>query len=539
MRFHPYIILIAFFIAGCGASTATNSQEPTEIPILTSTSSFEQAPSMTATPAWQFPECDEISSSSDTIEPYKFIYTNENQVYTWDQSSQQPMQIPLPSDGVAPQVSADGRYVAYLVKGKSMDTPDKQLDSIPLFLFDRQNGESIEISTFSTVKIRKVYPDSPAIKLEIQWVPERNYLIVQVFPVPWGEGIPQPTGDLFLVNADNGEVQLLVEGGDYEYYNISPAGDQVAFMDTGYITDTGLNYENTARDGKITMVDIPSLNKEEFPIPLSNSPWSFAAPNYSPDSRYIVNQVESGLLIINLDSLSQSFVPVENPCKSNGCYWGGYIPLYWSPDSQSLVAVTSSNDYFDQRAKTTLNWISINSSEITRQITINANPSTIGFSPDHTYLTYWNQDDLDSAGKDPNHVSLNLLDLETGNVNNYATEYLLRLQGWSPNNSHFLYSYSRYGGPNPIPKLLALGSICNPPVGLFVPTRQVVDHIRWLDNHHFLAWTLPDDGIPDVYYSGLYLYSLDQGVDPVFIDSILQSSSDPYGMESQVLILKN
>jgi len=35
----------------------------------------------------------------------------------------------------------------------------------------------------------------------------------------------------------------------------------------------------------------------------------------------------------------------------------------------------------------------------------------------------------------------------------------------------------------------------------------------------------------------LYFYSLDQGVDPIKIDNLLQDFSDPYGMESQVLIL--
>ena len=64
-----------------------------------------------------------------------------------------------------------------------------------------------------------------------------------------------------------------------------------------------------------------------------------------------------------------------------------------------------------------------------------------------------------------------------------------------------------------------------------------IDSVRWLDDQHFLAWTFPDDGIPDVYFSGLYFYSLDQGVDPIKIDNLLQDFSDPYGMESQVLIL--
>ncbi|MFN2215305.1 MAG: hypothetical protein ACK2TS_00020, partial [Anaerolineales bacterium] len=322
-----------------------------------------------------------------------------------------------------------------------------------------------------------------------------------------------------------------------EYFSISPAGDQVAFLDTGYITDTGLNYQNGTPDGKIILVDIPSLNKNEFPLSLSASPWSLAAPLYSPDGSYVVNQVESGLVITDLGSLSQMFVSIENSCESNGCYWGGYIPLIWSPDSQSIIAITSINDYFDKRAETTLNWVLVDSGEISRQVTIHANPFTIGFSNDQKQLAFWNQDDLDTANQDPNLVSLNLLDLETGSETNYASEYLLRIQGWDPDNSHFLYSFSRYGGANPTPKLLALGSTCHTPLGLFVPNQQIIDHVRWLDTRHFLAWTLPDNGIPDVYYSGLYLYSLDQGVDPVIIDSILQNSSDPYGMGSQVLIL--
>jgi len=537
MRIYLAIFLLAFFITACGSSTATTVPTPTGIPVLEITPSLELTSTLTSAPTWQLPGCDQVPPQVDLIQSYKLLYTNANQVFTWDQSSQQVNQLPLPQDAIAPQVSSDGRYIAYLLTEKSVDTLAKNLDSIPLMIFDRQNSESWEIADFSTVKMRQLYPESPVIKLELEWLPGGYYLIVQVNPVPWGEGVPQPTGDIFLVSAKDGSVEMILPAGGYEYFSIAPDGNQLAFMDSKYLTEIGSWDQNALQDGKIILVDIPALTRSEFQIFLPSNPWSFTAPIYSPDGNFTVNQVESGLLFVETYSFTKSFVQLENPCETSGCYWGGSIPVTWSPDSLSLIAITYKNDFFDQRAETTLSKIDINSAEATSELIINVNPFTIGFSPDLKQLIFWNQDDIDTGSKDFNHVSMKLMDMETGNVIQYATEYLLRIKGWSPDNSHFLYTFSRYGGPNPVPDLMALGGICNSPIGLFVPNDQLIDSVRWLDDQHFLAWTFPDDGIPDVYFSGLYFYSLDQGVDPIKIDNLLQDFSDPYGMESQVLIL--
>jgi len=237
-------------------------------------------------------------------------------------------------------------------------------------------------------------------------------------------------------------------------------------------------------------------------------------------------------------------VPFGNMCRqADGCYWTRILPVQWLPDSQAFVTWTTINDYFDERAETTVAQIHLGPEpRVDVVTTLRASAQTLDISPDGRYLTYWNQSDTDTldAGQGRmNWVSFHLLDLHAGQSVLYAEETTLRLLSWSPDNQHFLFGYAA--------NQLVLGSICQPPRSLVLPKGVAPipakghfgGEVHWPGTEHFLLRTLPAAGTPTRYPIGLYYYALDESDEPLHIDDLIQDGGKPYGYQLQVIRLSD
>jgi hypothetical protein len=464
----------------------------------------------------------------------EILYINDYQLWLWDEASQEKTQVRLPPSAVATKISADGRFVAYLKEGQSYDTPESPLPEIPLWLFDRQSGQARQVASFQTSETRHQYPDSPHIYLRMRWLesnlelPSDHWLLVEVHrELSAEEGCCVPGGDLYLVEAETGEYQRIFEAASYNFYNVRPDGRQIAALDM---------------DGRLFLIDIPPADQEKpLSVSLATNPWLVGAPVYSPDGALMAFQVEKGLAVVDAHSRSIQELALENPCE--GCYWGPRLPVIWQPDGRSFFTTTSLDDNFNPRAETTLIRVYLEPELKPKTVAvIHANSSTFQFSPNYRYLSYWNQpdwDDIDTGKGQKNWVSLNLMDLQDLQPRLYAEEFGLRLNSWSPDNRRFLYIYSPVGGSNLDRRMLSLGDVCQPPRELTVPAGFIIKETIWLDSNRFLAWTLPADGMPDSYTSGLYLYRLDAENLPIHIDDVVIDLTDPYGSQKQVVVLRH
>jgi hypothetical protein len=523
--------------------TVTHSPSPT---IETPTPEKTLSPTPTLTPTSELLSCPQGDPDSEAVSPIQIIYTTENNVWLWAETSGEKTQINLPEGAVAPVISEDGRFIAFTQEGQSYDQPDKAVPSIPLWLYDREKEQAYQIGTYLTTSIRKLYTESPRIYLQMQWLPGGHWLLVQVYPFPWGEGSLQPTGDLFLVNADQGTNKLVLKGGLFERLSIRPDGGQIAALDTAAFDENGMDNWDAIQDGKLYLIDVSSGKiKHSLPVRLPADPWAMIAPAYSPDGKRLVLDVENGFAVIDVQAGSMQEIPMKNTCVPDSCYWTDYLPVYWLADSRSFYTLTTINDYWDERSETTLSQVYLEPAPMVATIAlIHAHTWSFSFSPDKRYVSFWNQPDVDklengTAEADWNWVTLHVMDMHNWQPKRYMAQYLLRNLGWSPNNRYFVYSYSHAGGPNPVMDRVSLGDICQPPQPLPAPHPGILNHIRWLDDSRFLAWTLPMSLQDNLSETGLYLYRLDQGSDPLLIDYLVEDYSTGYGTMSQVVVLKS
>lgn len=511
--------------------TATRTpRPPTPTPVLTATSELLACPP---------------TQPQQAIQPVRLLYANDNRLWWWDEASESNVQLPLPEDAVGPLISPDGRLAVYLTEGQFVDTPQNPLERIPLRVFDVQGYTVRDVTIFSTVETRRLYPDAPMIYLKMEWLPGGHRLLVQVYPYPSGTGILWPTGPLFMVDVDTGESRQILPGGAYERYAVRPDGKQIALLDSNvYMADGTVNWDvESLQQGALLLIDLESgAVTYNTPVRLPSDPWGYTNPVYAPDGSRVAYNSAGGIEIADVTHNGVMLAPLANTCLAeNNCYWTDSQPVFWLPDSRSFYSLQSINDYFDSRAEATLSRVYTEQAGAIETIgVVRANPLTIGFSPDRSVLTYWNHPDADSleTGRgDMNWDVLHLMSLQQRQPRQYAAEYVLRLLQWHPDNRHFLYIFSPAGGANPVTTRLALGDICSPPRFLPAAEDMVINQARWLRGNRFLAWALPASGISDRYASRLLLYDVAEGGAPTVIADLIQQQSEPYGIQEQVVVL--
>jgi streptogramin lyase len=123
----------------------------------------------------------------------------------------------------------------------------------------------------------------------MQWLPGGHWLLIQVYPFPWGIGILQPTGDLYILNAEQGTNRLVLKGGSFERFSVSPDGGQIAALDTAAFDENGKEGWNKLQDGTLFLIDVSTSKvTQSLPVRLPADPWAMVAPAYSPDGKKLV-----------------------------------------------------------------------------------------------------------------------------------------------------------------------------------------------------------------------------------------------------------
>ncbi len=460
----------------------------------------------------------------------------------WDETSGEKSQVVLPEGADAPVISADGRFIAYTIQGQSYDTPDHPATEIPLWLLDRESGKAYQVASYATTATRALYPQGPNIFLMLEWLADTHRLLVQVYPEPSQQGALQPTGDLYLVDVEQRSSELLLQAGAYERISIRPDGGQIAALDTPAFNEEGDVDFDALQDGQLTLIDA-STGTVTFRMPtrLHADPWAMIEPTYSPDGKYAAWNSENGFAIVNTETGELQEIALKNTCLPETCYWTDFMPVFWLPDSRSFYTLTTINDFFDERAETTLHQVFIEPEPRVETVTvIHANTWSFYFSPDRRSVSYWNQPDPDTldtpAGrKTMNWITFYLMDLEQLEPRHYMAEFSLRNLGWSPNNQQFTASFSPQGGSNQRMVQMALGDICQPPKSIDMPRNTSYQRIRWIDEERLLAWGVSNMGSPSGEY--LYFFRLGQQGEPILLGDVAPNPYEPIG-GAQVVVIR-
>lgn len=195
---------------------------------------------------------------------------------------------------VAPAISPDGKYVAFL--------SEKELFSIDLFLADAQTGKIVRKLTSKTTNTH--IDEFSFIESAGAWSPDSRKFAFTIFS--------QGRNKLLIVDVTNGKVLTTENVGDVrEFSNLawSPNGQDIAF--TGLKNGYSDLYLFNVATRKVTQ--------------LTNDKYSDYQPNFSPDGRYLVFtsdrttldkatgvDITYNLAIMDLNTRTVTDIPVFN-----------------------------------------------------------------------------------------------------------------------------------------------------------------------------------------------------------------------------------
>ncbi|MCX7976421.1 MAG: hypothetical protein N2646_05040 [Bellilinea sp.] len=202
------------------ATTPENSPEPTAslTPSRTSQPTNTPRPSLTPSVTPELFDClplaEKLPSPAASIQ---ILYVNENAVWLWDEDSHQKTPVELPADAVGPHLSPDGRYIAFLTRGKEVSRSDKPLEAIPLRILDRWQNTLLEAGEFNTRSTHDRYPLAERVYLQFDWEtsPQQagtvEALKIAVFAEPWGLGTESTIGARYRISLPDGKRIPLTE----------------------------------------------------------------------------------------------------------------------------------------------------------------------------------------------------------------------------------------------------------------------------------------------------------------------------------------
>ncbi|HEX9616079.1 MAG TPA: hypothetical protein VGA03_01590, partial [Anaerolineales bacterium] len=154
---------------------------------------------------------------------------------------------------------------------------------------------------------------------------------------------------------------------------------------------------------------------------------------------------------------------------------GRYGPtLVWSKDSQSLLAITITEDIYSDLATFTTWWIPVNGEPAQELATFSGMPYTAYISPGQEYLAY-----LKRSQPMSNDYELHLARFDGSKDVPYAQGHMLEFWGWAPDGVHFLFGQNSTLNPQ-------IGSLCGSPRPLLDPPVVPATYIGWVDSEHFL-----------------------------------------------------
>ena len=241
----------------------------------------------------------------------KFGLAEYTELWLWTYATQAETPFPLPSDALNPKLSADRYWVVF-----RRDIGEKRSE---LWVIDAQGQYERKIVTFSFDEIQARYPNLAGpfdleLGLNYGWVPNTDKIIYSIAP---GGGIDIYIYDtVALLDVDSGQVISLAKPGEeISKVVIAPDGSQAAVL-----TASELRLVNT-KDGKVQFT---------LPMPLSSyGVEGSRTPAYSPDSKYVIDFTDDGIMRMNIEDGQWQILPLKYATITTV---GGDSPTSRSPD---------------------------------------------------------------------------------------------------------------------------------------------------------------------------------------------------------------
>lgn len=195
----------------------------------------------------------------------------------------------------------------------------------------------------------------------------------------------------------------------------------------------------------------------------------------SPDGGQVALVGETGLTLVNAAGTDRRENVLTYPSIPQ-VEGGGFIaPLVkWAADSQSLAAITYSQNLWEPEATFTTWRVPIDGTPAQELHTFSGFPLSANLSPDQRFLAYRYPADQES-----NDWELRLAALDGSREVVYARGQVMDFWGWAPDGLHFVYGQDET-------RLLYLGSLCGAPQPLLDPPVAPIWHFTWVDPQRFV-----------------------------------------------------
>jgi hypothetical protein len=372
-----------------------------------------------------------------------------------------------PSPTATPMVCLDETAEAIPVPTRQTPLEVRFISDGNLWVWQEDTGEALQISYSKDAQSFSFSPDGQAIAFK--------------------RGEPYRQTELWVINRDGTDLRRLVSAEQLHAMFGEPTTTEFDYLDEiryiDWIDGTkALGFEaqrcynaigGTCDPGGAWQVDLKTgrLSPWTPPNEIQHTPYELV----SPDGSQIAQVGETGLTLVNIngsnrreDVLTYPYIP-----QMEG---GGFIGpnIIWAPDSQSLVAITFTEDLWDDNSTFTSWRVPVDGAPAQKLHTFTGFPLSVNLSPDLRYLAY--RYTVQSISND---WELHLATLDGSRDIVYAQGKLMAFWHWAPDGVHFVYGQDET-------RALALGSVCGAPQPLLEPPVSPIWHLTWVDPIHFV-----------------------------------------------------
>jgi len=389
--------------------------EPTSGPV-----GSELLPTLTATPPACLDQAVQPQEVPARQTPLEVRFTSDGNLYAWVEGEGEAKQISDTGDAQMFSFAPDGQVIAF--------TRGQQFDQTELWSIRRDgSGLRLLLSADQLHQMRGA-PEHPEFEYydnaqAIQWLPGSHTLGFKVVRNYKAEGGSQEAGDFWQINVDTG-----------------------------------------------------NLARWTPPAAVANPPEGLV----SPDGRQIAIKGDTSLTLVDADGANRRENVLTYPHVSFGGpgQVGAGAQIFWAADSQSLAAITFTEDLFSDLATFTTWRVPVNGSPAIKLATFTGLPWSFtfyaGVSQASDYIAY-----LRMNGPNSNDLTLHLATFDgTGDIA-YARGEMLRFFGWAPDGVHFLFGQATTNA-------MQWGSLCGGSQSLLDPQVVSVRDIQWVDATHFV-----------------------------------------------------
>ena len=194
------------------------------------------------------------------------VFVNDGNLQIWDQATQQTRTIVNTGDVLSVTTSDDGQVVAFTRRSWVGDVLDGY-EQFALWVMNRAGGNARELISAQDLRQRISPSERESSNFyQLSWVPQSHQLIFSGTKyIAQGEGLSHaiPHG-VYLVDTDNGSVNMLAEAAENLRFLPSPDGKQIALIspsDVGFINTDG----SQKRQDVLTYAEV-GLTGPRFPV---------------------------------------------------------------------------------------------------------------------------------------------------------------------------------------------------------------------------------------------------------------------------------